>query len=320
MSGHAAHIATVFGGSGFIGRHIVNRLTAAGYRVRVAVRDTEAAMFLKPMGRVGQVVLLHAPADDAAAVALAVEGADVVVNLVGILSERRAGDFTRVHVTAAQTIAAAAAKAGVGRLIHLSALGVEAGHPSAYAQSKAAGEAAVRAAFPGVTILRPSVVFGHDDKFFNLFATMAQRLPMVMPLIGGAAKMQPVYVGDVADAAMAALGDPATKGQAYDLGGPNVWSMKDIVSYVLAETKRPHCLWNVPMWIARIEAAFLEKVPGKPLTRDQLKLLERDNVVPAGAQGLAALGIAPVAVEAVVPAYLRRYRPGGGRRPGYAAA
>ena len=308
-----AGVATVFGGSGFIGRYVVKRLAEAGWRVRVAVRDTEAALFLKPMGGVGQIVLLHAPAEDAAAVGRAVAGASVVVNLVGILAERRAGDFTRAHVAAAQTVAAACSAAGVSRLVHVSALGTHAGHESLYAQSKAAGEAAVLAAFPAATILRPSVVFGPEDQFFNLFATLAQRLP-VIPLMYGATKFQPVHVGDVADAVMAALAHPDSAGQTYELGGPRVMSLREVVGFILDETRRRRCVWAVPPGVAGMLAAVLEHAPGKPLTRDHLKLLAHDNLVGAGVPGLAALGVNATPIEAIVPPYLWRYRPGGEKR------
>ena len=307
-----AHIATVFGGSGFIGRYVVKRLAAAGYEVRIAARDTEAAAALKPMGDVGQIVAMGAAVNDAAAVARAVEGAEVVVSLVGILAEARPGDFQRIQADGAATIAQAAAAAGVRRLVHVSALGVSAEHPSLYARSKAAGEAAVRAAFPAAVILRPSLVFGPEDGFFNRFARMAQLSP-VMPVIGGATRFQPVYVGDVADAVMAGLTDVAA-GKTFELGGPRVATMRELLTYILAETARPRCLVAVPMGVARMQAMLLEHVPGKPLTRDQLLLLARDNVVASGADGLAALGIAATPMEAVVPGYLRRYRPGGGVR------
>lgn len=303
-------VATVFGGSGFIGRYVVRRLAAAGYVVRVAVRDPEAALFLKPMGGVGQVVPLAAPITHAAAIRRAVEGADVVINLVGILAERRSGDFNRIHAEGAGALALAAAAAGVKKLVHMSAIGAAADSPSLYARSKAAGEQAVRAAFPGAAILRPSVVFGPEDQFFNRFAGMARMLP-IMPVIGGGCKMQPVYVGDVADAVMAALARGA--GTTYELGGPAVMSFRDILAYVLKVTNRARPMMGVPHTLAVLQAAVLEHVPGKPLTRDQLRLLEHDNVVASGMPGLAALGIVPKPVDLVVPSYLARYRPGGGK-------
>jgi uncharacterized protein YbjT (DUF2867 family) len=311
-------VATVFGGSGFIGRYVVKRLAAAGYLVRVAVRDTEAAQFLKPMGTVGQVVLLHASVTDAAAVARAVQGASVVVNLVGILAERRSGDFQRIQAEGAGLVAQAAAAAGVARLVHLSAIGADPASPSLYARSKAAGEAAVRAAFPQATILRPSVVFGPEDQFFNRFAALAKML-WVMPVISGATKFQPVYVADVADAVMAALRLPQAVGKTYELGGPQTWSMRELLSWILLQVQRRRPLVNVPAGLARLQAAVLEHVPGKPLTRDQLLLLARDNLPAAGSEGLAALGVQPTPVELVVPAYLARYRQGGLKREMYRA-
>lgn len=310
-------VATVFGGSGFIGRYVVKRLAQAGYIVRVAVRDTEAALFLKPMGGVGQIVPLHAPVTDAAAVARAVEGAAVVVNLVGILAESRPGDFQRIQAEGAGLVAKAAAAAGVARLVHLSAIGADAASPSKYASSKAAGESAVRAAFPSATILRPSVVFGPEDQFFNRFAAMAQLLP-VMPLISGQTRFQPVYVADVADAVMAALRLPTAAGATYELGGPRPWSMREVVSWILAQTQRHRPIFELPAGLAQLQAAILEHVPGKPLTRDQLLLLARDNLPAEGAPGLAALGIVATPVELVVPAYLARYRQGGLKREVYA--
>lgn len=310
-------VATVFGGSGFIGRHVVKRLAAAGHIVRVAVRDTEAALPLKPMGAVGQIVLLRAPVTDAAAVARAVDGATLVVNLVGILAERRPGDFERIQHQGAGTVARAAAAAGVARLVHLSAIGADAASPSRYARSKAGGEAAVLAAFPGATILRPSVVFGPEDAFFNRFAQMAKLLP-VMPVIAGDTRFQPVHVGDVADAVLAALTRADVQGRIFELGGPKVWSMREVIVWILAQTRHKRPLFEVPPALARVQAAVLERLPGKLLTRDQLLLLGRDNVVAPDALGLAALGISPIAVEQVVPAYLARYRTGGLKRDQYA--
>lgn len=307
-------VATVFGGSGFIGRYVVKRLAAQDHIVRVAVRDTEAALFLKPMGVVGQIVPLYAdlarPDDD---VARAVEAAEIVVNLVGILAESRPGDFQRVHADGAGAVARAAAAAGTGQLVHVSAIGADRASPSQYAKSKAAGEEAVRAAFPAAVIFRPSVVFGAEDQFFNRFATLAQFLPF-MPVISGQSQMQPVYVGDVADAVMAALERADASGTTYELGGPHIFTFRQILQYVLRETERHRTLVAIPPALARLQAALAERLPGKPLTRDQLLLLVRDNVASADAPGLADLGITPTPVELVVPQYLRRFRPGGGRR------
>ena len=306
-------VATVFGGSGFLGRYVVKRLAAAGHVVRVAVRDTEAALFLKPMGGVGQIVLLHAPITADAAVARAVDGAALVVNLVGILSERRPGDFSRIHEEGAARVARLAAAAGVERLVHVSAIGADPASPSRYGASKGSGEQAVRAAFPGATILRPSIVFGPEDRFFNRFGTMAQMLP-VMPVVSGETKLQPVYVGDVADAVIAGLTRPDAVGATYELGGPEAKSFREWLAWILHETQRSRPLINVPATLARLQAAILERLPGKLLTRDQLLMLARDNVVGAGMPGLTELGIVPTPVDLVMPAYLRRFRPGGGRR------
>jgi uncharacterized protein YbjT (DUF2867 family) len=305
-------VATVFGGSGFIGRYVVKRLAARGYIVRVAVRDTEAALFLKPMGAVGQIVPLYAPVTEEADVARAVDGARIVVNLVGILAERKAGDFDRVQAEGAGRVARLAAAAGAERLIHLSAIGADPASASQYAASKGKGEAAVRAAFPAAAILRPSIVFGPEDGFFNRFAAMAQMLPF-MPVICGATRFQPVYVADVADAVMAVL-DRAPGGGVWELGGPKVWSFRDLLAYILKVTQRERPLLDIPLPLARLQARLAELAPGKPFTRDQLLLLQRDNVVSEGTADLASLGIVPTPVEMVVPSYIGHYRPGGGRR------
>jgi len=313
-------VATVFGGSGFIGRYLVKRLAAAGHVVRVAVRDTEAALFLKPMGAVGQVVPLYANLAEPATVARAVADADIVVNLVGILAEPRAGDFQRVQADGAGGIATAAAAAGVRRLVQMSAIGADPGAASLYARSKGQGEQMVRAAFPSATILRPSLVFGPEDQFFNRFAGLAAISP-VMPVIAGASRFQPVYVGDVADAVMAVLARGEAPGRLYELGGQKVWTFRELLVWILQQTQRHRLLVEVPMSVARVQASVMERLPGslKMLTRDQLLLLVQDNVVAKDAAGLAALGIRPTPVELIVPQYLTRFRPGGGRRVPYAA-
>jgi uncharacterized protein YbjT (DUF2867 family) len=306
-------VATVFGGSGFLGRYVVRRLASQGHVVRVAVRNTARANNLRPMGQVGQVVPLFASLTDEATVARAVEGAELVVNLVGILAENRKGDFDRLHAEGASRIARSAATAGVGRMVHMSAIGAAADSPSAYGRSKAAGEAAVLSAFPGATILRPSLVFGPEDNFFNRFAAITRVSP-VMPVFSGDTRMQPVYAGDVADAVRRVLVDHGTMGQVFELGGPKVWTFRELLGFILQETRRKRRLVEMPMGLARLQASVLEHVPGKPLTRDQLTMLSRDNVVSSGAAGLEALGIAPTPLELIVPGYLARYQPGGGRR------
>lgn len=299
-------VVTVFGGAGFIGRHLVRRLAARGAVIRVPTRLPEAAVHLLPMGDVGQIVLARF-ADDEATIRRLLEGAWAVVNLVGILFERRAGDFMRVHAKLPETIAGAAAELGVARMVHVSAIGADPASPSLYAQSKAAGEAAVRANFPRAVILRPSIVFGPEDSFFNRFAAMARIAP-ALPLVGGGAtRFQPVYVGDVADAAVAALERPELDGNIFELGGPKVYTFKELLAYTLKVTGRRRLLVPLPFAIARLLARVLELLPTPPLTRDQVSLLERDNVVTPGMPGLEALGIAPTPLEAVVPGYLRIY-------------
>jgi uncharacterized protein YbjT (DUF2867 family) len=307
-------VATVFGGSGFIGRYVVKRLTHKGFVVRVAVRDTERALFLKPMGAVGQVVPLYASLTNAATVHRAVEGADLVVNAVGILAEQRSGDFQRIHAEGAALVARLSGEGGVARLVHVSAIGADPDAASRYAASKGAGERLVREAFPRATIFRPSLVFGPEDHLFNRFAGMARLLPF-MPVICGDTRFQPVFVGDVADAAMVALALPEAVGATYELGGPRIWQFRELLAYILAETGRRRRLVEIPLGLARLQARFMELLPSKPLTRDQLLMLQQDNVVGPEALGLKELGVVPTPVELVVPSYLRRFQPGGGRRP-----
>jgi len=299
-------VATVFGGAGFIGRYLVPHFAAQGYVIRVAGRDPERAALLKPLGAVGQIVPLYAPVTDAAAIGRAIEGAEVVVNLVGILAERRPGDFTKVQGTGPRLIADAAARAGVRHLVHVSAIGASGTSRSGYGRSKAAGEAAVTAGFPQAVILRPSIVFGAEDQFFNRFGEMARLYP-VMPVISGATKFQPVYVGDVADAIMAALSLPPEAPRVYELGGPKAWSFRELLTYILKETRRHRPLVAVPPGLARLQAQILERLPGKLLTTDQLEMLGQDNVVSGRLPGLASLGVTPRPVELIVPAYLGRY-------------
>lgn len=310
---------TVFGGSGFVGQHLIRRLAKPGWVVRVAVRDPATALMLKPLGNVGQIVPMRADIRDQAAVDLAVAGAEAVVNLVGILYESGGTTFQSLHADAAGRVAAAAAKAGALNFVHMSALGADAGSPSSYARSKAAGEQAVRAAFPKAVIMRPSIIFGAEDSFFNRFARMAQLFP-VLPLIGGGqTRFQPVYVGDVAEAFVRALQIsgvtdwPAAEGRTYELGGPRVYTFKELMELVLAQTGRNRMLCNLPFGLATLQGAILERLPGGKtlLTRDQVELLKRDNVVTAGAPGLAELGIAATPAEAIIPTYLDIYRRGG---------
>ena len=304
---------TVFGGSGFIGRHLTQRLAHAGARVRVAVRDAEGAKFLKPLGAVGQIVPYGVNIGDRAEVAAAVADADAVVNATGILAESGRQSFRRLHVDGPAAIAAAAAAAGCAKLVHLSAIGADPEAKSRYARSKGLGEAAVRDAFPAATILRPSVVFGPEDDFFNRFAAMARCAPALPLIDGGHTKFQPVYVGDVADAIVAALDDPADRGRVFTLAGPRVFTFAELMALVCRQTGRRRLLLPVPLWAARIKAAFLQFLPTPPLTPDQVRLLETDNIAAPGTPGLAELGVSATDVEAVLPTYLGRFRPAAAR-------
>lgn len=310
MSDKTGTIVTIFGGTGFIGRHIVRRLAREGYTVKVATRAPESAYFLKPYGKVAQIVPVACNCNDQRSIAAAVDGARIVINCIGILHARKKHGFFKAHVETAQSIAAAAAKAGADRLVHISALGIDQAR-SRYAESKREGEAAVRAAFPAATILRPSVVFGPEDRFFNMFARLAQLLP-ALPLIGGGkTKLQPVYVADVADAVMTAIARPATAGRTYELGGPDIVTFRDIYNDLARYTGKKRLLVPVPFWSASIDARFLALLPNPVLTPDQVVTLKTDNIVSPGALTLVDLGIAPTGMTLVVPHYLEHFRPGG---------
>ncbi|MBX7198423.1 MAG: complex I NDUFA9 subunit family protein [Rhodospirillaceae bacterium] len=313
----AGKFVTVFGGSGFIGRHVVRHLAAQGWRVRIAVRDIEEAGFLRTAGNLGQISAIATTIADDASVAAAVKGADAVINLVGVLYERGKRTFQALHVDGARRIAEAARAAGATHLVHVSALGADANSPSKYARSKAAGEAAVHGAFPGATIFRPSVVFGAEDHFFNMFGCLAQISP-VLPYFtditphtpgGGGAKFQPVFVGDVAEAIAASVTGETHKGRSYELAGPKVYDMFEVLTIVNRETMRKRAIWGMPYLFAHIKAAFLQFLPTPLLTPDQVKLLKLGSVASGRAPGLEAFGIAATPVELVVPTYLKRFRP-----------
>lgn len=295
----------VFGGSGFIGRQVVKRLAQAGARVIIPSRHPGLLSWMKVAGDVGQVLPIATDTRDDASVAAAVKGAAAVINLIGILAPSGRDSFDGVQHQAASRIARAAAATGARHFVQISAIGADAASPSAYARSKAAGEAAVRAAMPDAVILRPSIVFGPGDGFFNRFGQMAKVLPF-LPLIGGGhTRFQPVYVGDVADAVIAALTDPSCVGKTYELGGPRAYSFKELLDYIRRQVGVPHrWLLTLPFPVAMLQAFFMEMLPGKPLTRDQVTLLRRDNVVSGTMPGLTDLGITPKAVELVVPTYL----------------
>ena len=308
-------LVTVFGGSGFVGRHLVRALAKAGWRVRVAVRRPDLAGHLQPLGGVGQIHAVQANVRYRDSVERAVQGADAVVNLVGILNESGRQKFSSVQAQGARFIGEAAAKAGIANVVHVSAIAADPNAASEYARSKAAGEAAMLAACPQVVIMRASLIFGPEDGFFNKFAEMARFSP-VLPLIGGGeTKFQPVYVGDVASAVVKALDGEAKPGAIYELGGPEVLSFKQLMEYTLAVTNRSRPLVNLPFPLARLQAGVLECLPGSLLTVDQVTLLKSDSVVSAEAQKdgrtLAGLGLNPASVEAVVPSYLYRFRKHG---------
>jgi uncharacterized protein YbjT (DUF2867 family) len=308
-------LITLYGGSGFIGRHVVRAIAMTGARMRVAVRRPELALHLQPLGGVGQINAVQANVRYPDSLLAAANGADAVVNLVGILFPAGQQTFKAVQDEGARHVAEAARSAGVGTLVHISAIGASADAPSVYGRTKAAGEVAVKAAFPNAVILRPSIVFGPEDDFFNRFAALARIAP-ALPLIGGGkTRLQPVFVGDVARAVVAGLTGKAGAGGPYELGGPEVLTLKEVMQRLLAYAMRKRLLMPEPFWLAKLQAAFLQWLPEPPLTVDQVRLLETDNVVSEAAawagRTLDGLGIEPVAVAAVVPGYLEQFRPRG---------
>ncbi|MEH6951873.1 complex I NDUFA9 subunit family protein [Nitrobacter sp. NHB1] len=315
MASNTDTLVTVFGGSGFLGRHVVRALAKRDYRIRVGVRRPELAGHLQPLGKVGQIHAVQANLRYPASVRAAMRDSHVAINLVGILSKSGAQTFDAVMAGGAATVAKEAAATGA-RMVHVSAIGADDKSASAYARAKAAGEKAVLAAVPSATILRPSVIFGSEDQFANRFAALALMSP-VLPLIGGGAtKMQPVYVGDVAAAVADAVDGRTKAGAVYELGGPEVLSMREIIQIVLRVIERERMLVPLPFLIARFKAMFLQFAPGAlKLTPDQVALLRTDNVVSdaATAAGLTlqGLGISPDSMEAVVPQYLWRFRKAG---------
>lgn len=310
-------LVTIFGASGFVGRYIAQRMAREGWRVRVAVRRPNEALFVKTYGAVGQVEPVFCNIRDDALVAAALAGADAAVNCVGTFDRGGRNNFDAVQAAGAGRIARAAAAAGVAHLVHVSAIGADPDGASLYAQSKGAGEAAVLAAFPGAVILRPSVIFGTEDGFFNRFAGMA-RLGPVLPLVGAKTRFQPVYVDDVAAAAAAGALGLAPAG-VYELGGPEVGTLEELVRRMLGIIRRRRLVVNLPFFVGTVLATALDFASAltlglfsnKVLTRDQLTSLRSDNVVAPGARGLSDLGIAPTPMGAVLPDYLWRYRPSG---------
>jgi len=323
-------IVTVFGGSGFIGRHVISKLARNGAIIRVAVRDTERALPLKVSGEVGQIIPWATDITKPEHIATAVEGATQVINLVGIMVPGGNNSFDQIHHISAGNIAELSTKAGVNKLVHMSALGADPESPSKYARTKALGEEAVKKAFPAATVIRPGVVFGAEDKFFNLFAGL-QRFTPFMPVIGapafpkiswsggetpididffgnGGPKFQPVFVDDVADAIIKCLNDDHAAGETYQLGGPEIYSFKTIMEMVMKFTGRSRILYPLPYGMATVIAWFLQKLPNPLLTCDQITLMQTDNIVATGAKTFNDLGIQPTSAPVILPTYLKRFR------------
>lgn len=308
-------LVTIYGGSGFLGRHVVRAIAKTGARMRVAVRRPELAGHLQPLGGVGQIVAVQANVRFPGSLIAAAEGADAIVNLVGILFPKGKQTFKAVQDEGARHVAEAVRASGARALVHVSAIGADPHAPSVYARSKAEGERAVREVFPEAVILRPSVVFGPEDDFFNRFAKLARMLP-ALPLFGGGhTKLQPVFAGDVAKVVVAGLSGQAEVLAPYELGGPEILTLKDVMQRVLDYTMRKRLLMPVPFWFAKMQGAFLQWLPNPPLTIDQVRLLEKDNVVSEAAKRdgrtLEGLGIEPIAIASVVPDYLEQFRPRG---------
>lgn len=326
MSEAAPGLITVFGGSGFVGSQVVQDLARRGWRIRVAVRRPDRAYKLQTSGHVGQIQAVRCDATDADQVEAALRGADAAINLIGVLYESGSRTFQAAHVDAARNIAVGCAAAGIDRLVHVSAIGANPESESKYACTKAAGEMAVREAKPDAVIIRPSIVFGAGDSFLNKFAAMASMAP-ALPLIGGGkTRFQPVYVGDVAEAILMAVERPDAAGRTFELGGPAVVTFEDVLKLVLRETRRRNGLIPLPFFAARTIGSLAQITAlvgiAPVLTHDQVVMLETDNVVADGAEGLAELGVEPTGVEAIAPSYLWRYRRGGqfSERPADTAA
>lgn len=300
-------LITVFGGGGFLGRYVVQELLTAGVRVRVASRDPKSAWFLKPLGALGQTQFVAADLTRPQSIAAALRDSDMVVNLVGLLE----GDYQRVHVDGARDLARAAADAGARGMVHVSAIGADPAARSAYARSKGEGEHAVRDAFPAATILRPSIIFGPEDRFVNRFAALAQKLP-VLPVLAPNTRFQPIFVADAGRAtALAALDPVRYGGRTFALGGPEVITMRALMAWIVHAIGRDRTLVDVPDKAAALIARLGDFLPGVPITSDQWQMLLQDNIVPDGDPGCAAFGIDPVPLAATAPRWLVRYRRNG---------
>jgi len=307
-------LVTIFGGAGFVGTQVVQALARKGYRIRVAVRRPDLAGHVRPLGGVGQIQPVQANIRNLESVQRAVEDADIVINLVGILFETSRQKFDTVQTIGAKNVAEAAASAGASVLVHMSALGADLESESAYARSKALGETAVLKAFPKAIVMRPSIVFGQDDGFFNKFGTLA-RLSPILPVIGGNSRFQPVYVGDVAEAIAAAAQGAGKGGAIYELGGPDIETVRDLMERTLRESVRSNLLVPIPVRFAKLKAWFLQILPSPLLTVDQVELLQSDNMVSDKAKKqnrtLAAFGITPASMDVILPTYMWRFRKHG---------
>ncbi len=305
-----APLVTIIGGSGFLGRYVAQRMARAGWRVRVACRRPNEALFVRTYGAVGQVEPVQCNIRDEASTRAVIAGADAVVNCVGILFESGKNKFDSVQAEGAGRVARIAAEEGVERLVHVSAIGADAESESAYARTKAAGEKAVGDAFPDAVVLRPSILFGPEDQFFNRFAAMC-RLTPVLPIVGGESKFQPVHVDDVAAAAEKAITQRIELGTVYELGGPRVSTFRELMEMMLKVIRRRRLIVDLPFFLARLQAWFLQLLPNPLLTVDQVKLLASDNVVSEGANTFEHLGISPRDPAGVIETYLYVYRPYG---------
>ncbi len=315
MIDHSQTIVTVFGGSGFIGRYVVQSLARRGYRIRVGVRRPDLAGHLQPLGKVGQIVPVQANVRYPASLAAASVGSSAVINLVGVLASSGAQSFEAVQVFGAGAVAEAAREAGASRLVHFSAIGADLSSPSAYGRSKAQGEERARSAYPDVTIVRPSIAFGPEDEFFNRFAHMARFSP-ALPLIGGGhTRFQPVYAGDLGEAVARLVETPRTPRKVFEFGGPDVRTFRELMEFILETIGRRRVLVPIPWPVAKIQGAVLGAMPKPLLTMDQVEMLKRDNVVSEAAKSerrtFQGLGMEPQSIASIVPSYLYRYRRAG---------
>ena len=311
---HPGKLVTLLGGSGFIGRYVVQELARRGWRIRVAVRRPDLAGHLRPLGSVGQIQAVQANLRYPESVDAAVQHADVVVNLVGILAASGRQTFNAVQAFGSRAAAEAARAAGAGRFVQMSAIGADLDSRSEYARTKAEGEAVVRETIADAVIVRPSIVFGAEDQFFNRFAAMAKLSP-VLPIVGADTRFQPVFAGDVADFVAAAVDGNVAGGTTYELGGPDVKTFRELIELMLKEIRRKRLIAPLPFWVAALQARMMSVLPNAPLTVDQVRLLKRDNVVSEAAirdgRTFAAAAITPHSLAAILPTYLWRYRPGG---------